>query len=351
MTLSTTTAVKQYDGDGSTVSFPTVFKFLANADVQITHRDSSDTETVWVEGTQYTLAGALSETGGTVTVNTSPTDYTPATGETITIERITTETQGTDYPAGGKFPSSAHETALDRLTMLVQQLSAQLARTLKFPVTDADTLSAEIPNSTDRASGRLGFDSSGEPIIVTSDITGVAATAFGTTLVEAVSAAAARLVLGLLAVSTDNALARYNGTGGILQDSGWTLDDSDVLLGGDNILQRPVLKDYGETINAIGATGGGTQDIDITLGNVVTATVDTSTNTFTFSNPSASGTGCSFTLKLTNGGSQTVNWPASVDWPSATAPTLTTSGVDILVFYTDDGGTIWHGKLASQDSS
>ena len=106
------------------------------------------------------------------------------------------------------------------------------------------------------------------------------------------------------------------------------------------------LKDYGEITNAIGLTGGGTQDIDLTLGNSVTATVDTSANTFTFSNPTASDELCGFTLLLTNGGSQTVTWPASVDWPAATAPTLTAAGVDKLVFETTDGGTTWYGNLA-----
>jgi len=119
----------------------------------------------------------------------------------------------------------------------------------------------------------------------------------------------------------------------------------------DNILQRANLQDYGEVTNAIGGTGGGTQDIDLTLGNNVVATVDTSTNTFTFSNPTASDELCGFTLFLTNGGSQTVNWPAAVDWAGASAPTLTTSGLDILVFITTDGGTIWHGMVASADSS
>ena len=38
-----------------------------------------------------------------------------------------------------------------------------------------------------------------------------------------------------------------------------------------------------------------------------------------------------------------MNWPGSVDWAGATAPTLTTSGVDVLVFTTVDGGTIWYG--------
>ena len=119
----------------------------------------------------------------------------------------------------------------------------------------------------------------------------------------------------------------------------------------DNILQRANLQDYGEVTNAIGSTGGGTQDIDLTLGNIVVATVDTGANTFTFSNPTASDELCGFTLFLTNGGSQTVTWPASVDWAAATAPTLTTSGLDILVFVTTDGGTIWHGMVASAASA
>lgn len=117
----------------------------------------------------------------------------------------------------------------------------------------------------------------------------------------------------------------------------------------DSEVERPKLKDYSETVNAIGSTGGGTQDIDLTLGNVVTATVDTSANTFTFSNPPATGNAGSFTLILTNGGSQTVNWPASVDWAGGTAPTLTSAGVDVLTFITTDAGTTWYGFAAGLD--
>jgi len=123
-----------------------------------------------------------------------------------------------------------------------------------------------------------------------------------------------------------------------------------AVTGADQTVSAINLKDYGEVTNAIGATGGGTQDIDLTLGNNVVATVDTSANTFTFSSPTASDELCGFTLFLTNGGSQTVNWPAAVDWAGGTAPTLTTSGIDILVFITTDGGTIWHGMVSSADS-
>ena len=118
----------------------------------------------------------------------------------------------------------------------------------------------------------------------------------------------------------------------------------------DNIIQRSLLKDTGEVRVALGDLGGGTDDIDLSLGNVFTATVSTGTQTLTFSNPSPSGNACTFMLILTNGGSQTVNFPASVDFPGGSAPTLTTSGTDILMFTTIDAGTLYHGILASTDS-
>lgn len=132
-----------------------------------------------------------------------------------------------------------------------------------------------------------------------------------------------------------------------------------VLLGGiqngdpldmqDSLLTRPKLKDYSEVINVLGDLAGGTDDIDLEDGNVVTATVSTATQTFTFSNPAATGSNCGFTLFLTNGGSQTINWPASVDWVDATAPTLTAAGIDVLVFTTNDAGTTWYGFVVGLD--
>jgi len=124
---------------------------------------------------------------------------------------------------------------------------------------------------------------------------------------------------------------------------------SGTIAAADQLITRPRFTDFAETLNAIGDTGGGSDTIDIESGNVVSATVSTAEQTFVFSNPSATGKSCSFTLLLTNGGSQTVNWPASVDWAGGSAPDLTSSGVDALTFTTIDEGTIWYGFAAGLD--
>jgi hypothetical protein len=79
----------------------------------------------------------------------------------------------------------------------------------------------------------------------------------------------------------------------------------------------------------------------------------TENTTFTFSNPAASGKFSAFTLKLVQDGSAsgfTVTWPGAVDWPAATAPTLTATAnaVDYFVFITHDGGTTYYGFTAGQ---
>ena len=149
---------------------------------------------------------------------------------------------------------------------------------------------------------------------------------------------------GAVASLADISNANVNTSAGIA----WSKLAADSL---DTTVTRVNLKDYGETTNAIGPTGGGTQDIDLTLGNSVTATIDAAT-TFTFSNPTAGDEGCGFTLVLTNGAAYTVTWPAGsiLHWAGGTAPTLTASGVDILTFWTINGGTLWHGFAASIDS-
>ena len=52
----------------------------------------------------------------------------------------------------------------------------------------------------------------------------------------------------------------------------------------------------------------------------------------------------SFVIELTNGGSYTITWPAAVKWPANTAPTLTASGKDLVIFSTANTGSTWRGS-------
>ena len=81
-------------------------------------------------------------------------------------------------------------------------------------------------------------------------------------------------------------------------------------------------------------------NVDCSLGNYFTITI-AGTSTLTFSNPPASRA-YAFTLEVTHT-SGSITWPATVQWPSATAPTLTTGKTHLFVFVTDDAGTRWRG--------
>ena len=81
-------------------------------------------------------------------------------------------------------------------------------------------------------------------------------------------------------------------------------------------------------------------DVDCSAGNYFTKTINAN-STFTFSNVPASRA-YSFVLELTHT-SGTVTWPASVKFPSDTAPTLTTGKTHLFVFETNDGGTRFRG--------
>lgn len=86
-----------------------------------------------------------------------------------------------------------------------------------------------------------------------------------------------------------------------------------------------------------------TSEIDLSKGVVFSKTVSADT-VFTFIN-APSGRAATFNLIITNGGSATIMWPASVKWTDAAAPTLTASGVDVLTFMTPNG-TTWYGTVA-----
>lgn len=97
------------------------------------------------------------------------------------------------------------------------------------------------------------------------------------------------------------------------------------------------------TVNSVAASA-----IDCSVGSYFIKTASGAL-TWTVTNVPATGA-FSFILELTNGGTGTQTWFSGIKWPGGTAPTLTTSGVDVLGFITDDGGTTWRGVQLMKDS-
>ncbi len=143
----------------------------------------------------------------------------------------------------------------------------------------------------------------------------------------------------------------FNGTTdwAILEKAGGTMTGE--LNMADNELTRPKLKDVSEKLLVIGNMGA-TQTFDMEVANVFTAT-NSEACVATLDNAYGTTANVSFTVFLTNGGAFTIDWTNvasyNVIWPGGVAPDLTNSGLDALVFTTNDGGSNWYGFVAGMD--
>lgn len=157
MTISTTTNRVSYAGDDSTTAFAVPYAFFDNTDLTVTLVNATTgAETVQTITTEYTVSGGAGSTG-TVTMVTAP-----ATGQNLVITRDVPYTQGSDLINNDTQDAEVVEDALDRLTMLAQQLFDTQSR--MFRLSDANE-SASIAGMTDTESGRggklLSFSSDG----------------------------------------------------------------------------------------------------------------------------------------------------------------------------------------------
>lgn len=134
MTVSSETTRVSYAGDGSTVSFSITFTILAKADLVVILRDANNDETVETLDSAYTINDDMDTL--TWIKGVAPV-VPPASGETLLLIRGTGNTQGSDFVENDPMPAETIETALDRLTMLVQQQKERLDRAPQIKRSDS----------------------------------------------------------------------------------------------------------------------------------------------------------------------------------------------------------------------
>lgn len=124
MTITSQVNKVSYTGTGSQTEFPVTYRFLEDGDLSVTVDGIEQTIT-----TDYTVSGAGDESGGLVTFLTAPDADT-----TVTIKNAPPFTQETDYVENDPFPAESHEDALDKLTVIVQNIDEQVSRSFKLGV-------------------------------------------------------------------------------------------------------------------------------------------------------------------------------------------------------------------------
>lgn len=129
MTVSTTDNEVVYVSGGP--AFPIPYRFLQNSDIEaVLVKQDGTSETL--TGAQYTIVGAGSQSGGTLT-SAYAAGVLASPGASLTINRDMQAVQLTDLRNQGKYLAETHENVFDRLTMLVQQGLSTFARALVRP--------------------------------------------------------------------------------------------------------------------------------------------------------------------------------------------------------------------------
>lgn len=132
MTVSNSSRRHAYTGNGATTNFTVPFQFF---EIGVYTNG-----VLAAEGSDYTITQSFPGNTGSITFAVAP-----AAGVSVVIIGATSRSQGVDYPTNGQFPAESTENALDRLTMIAQELERLIGTTIRQPVHYAAIPDTSIP--------------------------------------------------------------------------------------------------------------------------------------------------------------------------------------------------------------
>lgn len=127
MTVGTATPYVEYVYSGPD-DYAFAFLIFAEEELEVVHTTAAGVSTVLVLTTNYTVTFTEGVAGGTVT-----TTYAPTTG-TLEIRRKMTIDQLVDWVNNDPFDMDILERAIDKLTMVAQQMNLELGKTIRLPL-------------------------------------------------------------------------------------------------------------------------------------------------------------------------------------------------------------------------
>ncbi|CAB5145000.1 Pectate lyase superfamily protein [uncultured Caudovirales phage] len=158
MTVPTTTSRADYTGNGVTTAWTVPFYFLDPTHIQVIRTQiSTGVATTLALTTDYTVAGAGVQAGGTVTTVAALT-----TDQRLSVLRNVPLTQLAHYVPNDPFPAATHEMIVDQLTMEVQQLYENIGRALTLSA-NSSGVSASLPGPT--PNNLIGWNSTATALV------------------------------------------------------------------------------------------------------------------------------------------------------------------------------------------
>ncbi len=149
MTVQSNLSKHIYDGNGVTTEFPFTFPITNKSDIKVYIRDNTGTLSLLSSG--YTVNWTDGDESGTVTYPSDTNADKLPTGSKLVLLRICDLVQLLDLSNTNGFKPGALETALDLLTMIVQQVREELDRAVKIPVDSSDSVETLIDVISDYA--------------------------------------------------------------------------------------------------------------------------------------------------------------------------------------------------------
>lgn len=157
MSLPIETPFASFTANGVTDTFSYSFTVLEAGDLVVTGTIGGTT-TTYVYGGEYTLTGLGSASGSVVFT------AAPANGTTIKVRRETSLERSTDYQENGDLLAATVNADFDRIWMAMQEVSGvDQPRAIRVPL--GETV-PDLPAAASRANMVLGFDSDGDPTVI-----------------------------------------------------------------------------------------------------------------------------------------------------------------------------------------
>lgn len=204
MTIADNYAPLRQLGNGVTVNFSASWDMISAVYAQVFLEDATTgIQTLVTQGAganQYMIA--INSSGFIVTFNTAPTST-----NYVIIGRAVTRDQTDSYKTSEGFQGAVNEDSFDKLTAMIQENTENINRTVTVPLGDTAT-DIQLPSALARSGRVLGFDASGNVIVVDS-VSTVPVSSAMQPVVAAATLTAARTAMGVLS-SSNGVVANAN---------------------------------------------------------------------------------------------------------------------------------------------